>query len=426
MAWQTNGDWFVADGEAQDILVPPWNGLVAPGTGWSVNTADPANGVASLHCVADGAQVGFPAGSNQNLLAYPNFIWVFQGWLKLETSPTANYPLLMGVDTANNHLTWYLEVDHDTGKIRFCYGAWGGTALTGWSTDALTTTAYHHVFFVMDAKTLGTPNVWVELLMEGVSQWTGYTAYTNVGDASLATSVRWLWPVVDSGCHMLLGDLSGTYSNADAPHASAVPKPIQYYQKPTAEGTWEEAGWTGVGDATDKYKNWDDLANDGDTTHNAVTVGNQKLSSDLETRATVGIGAGDSLLYPAYAPGPVIVHRYASGSKFDGEGFLRLGATDGTAWAWGDPTASYAGVKVANQARPGGGNWAVDDLDTMEMACQTGAGEHDEEWRVTKEGVLWAAYSASNPLTTTPSLPGGVETTPAGGPVFMGLGAGIL
>jgi hypothetical protein len=189
-----------------------------------------------------------------------------------------------------------------------------------------------------------------------------------------------------------------------------VPRPIEYYQKPAGPGSFDQ-GFTGTPDNTNKHANWDDLANDGDTSYNYTSGGGSALTSHLETLATVGIGASDQLLLPTYACQWGAIHRYASGTKFAGRARIRLGTTNVDSNPLTAPLSTYSFIGWGSIARPGGGDWAPADLDSLEAGVTVQTGDsHDEQWNITKIGCQWAAYNPTtglNPLTTTPTLPGG-------------------
>jgi hypothetical protein len=193
---------------------------------------------------------------------------------------------------------------------------------------------------------------------------------------------------------------------AGAPHLTAWPKAKVTAQHPIDDYA---DNWTGVGDLSDLYKNWDDAAgNDGDTTYNWTNTTDKQQVGHGETAATIGIDA-DTIIrsYQAAARGPVanIVHKTSgAGTKWDGYTYFALA----TSVALPAPGTSYIGaLHVLTRSS---GSWAIADVDAIRFGLQTGpagGAGHDMKWHATSIMLQWLTYLTTLPLTTTPTLPAG-------------------
>jgi hypothetical protein len=209
---------------------------------------------------------------------------------------------------------------------------------------------------------------------------------------------------VNAGVSVRMYDCAGLLSaTTDAPHLVAWPKPKVTAQHPIDD--YQDV-WTGVGSLTDLWDNWNDAAgNDGDTTYNWTNTTSKQQVGHGQTAATLGIDA-DTIIrsWQAAARGPVanIVHRtVAGGTKFNGSLYTSLSNLLGLA----NPSTAYLGV-LAVVIRSSG-SWAIADVDAIRFGLQTGAADHDYEWRATSIMLQWLTYATTLPLTTTPTLPAG-------------------
>ena len=411
-------------GESRTLLVDGYN--PAPeGTpdGWANVTTPIKTGVGALRVNVNGSQ---------NALWNITLVWTnahighWHAWLVQSGVPSLAYCLvgpritLAGVR---------LEVGVDS-KIRLVSIASGyywadRVALTGWSTDALATddATFKEVSLFLDPLTLGTTHVWATLFINDVQQWS-----VDIGAvAGGAYDFRTCPPVANAAIYVTLDDVAGLCITtvADAPHLKDWPKPEIHRQLAIADTA--ENDWTGVTDNTNKWNNWKDATGpDDDTSYNRniTTWANKHQVSDGQTEATVGIDT-HTVIHAAGELGPVcnLVYRdEGDGTKWAGAFWNSLGAADTLSL----PPQVYGGL--AGRFSKSGG-WVITDLTALNFGCQVPSGaSHNITWRVTMCMMQWLTYVNvyDHTLFTTPSLPGGVETTPAGGPVFMGLGAGIL
>ena len=413
-------------GESRTLLVDGYQiAPVASPTGWANVTTPIKTGVGAIRINVNGSQ---HAGANEVLVWLNTYIAQWHAWVVQSGAPSLAYCLIgYSVGTAN---PLGLEVGTDS-KIRlFKSGAnWAArTALTGWSTDALATddATFKEVALYIDPLTLGTSHVWATLFINDTQQWS-----VDIGAISGTHPFYTCPAVANAAIYVTLDDIAGLRStaSADAPHLKDWPKPEVHRQLPIADTA--EDDWTGSPEATDQYKNWADATGpDSDTSYNRCTStwANKHQASDGQTEATVGIDthtviqggvAGDN-----YGPAINIVYRdEGDGTKWAGAFYNSLGAISGTPALPGTTYIGAAGRFIKS------GGWVITDLTNLNFGCQVPSGaEHNLTWRVTMCMMQWLTYVNvyDHTLFTTPSLPGGVETTPAGGPVFMGLGAGIL
>jgi len=414
-------------GESQDVLVD--GNAVGFGTGWSMVTTPKRTGVGAVACVVNGSQAQCPVG----LLFNTAYISQWHIAVVQSGEPSAAYALTYP-GAAQGAGVPGLEVGTDS-KVRIVKatqdaGVWATReGLSDWSATALAedSSTIKVVSLFLDPLTLGSSHVWAWLFIDGNLEWSG-----DVGTLVTGSS----YPLRASGnaaITVYLDDVARDFSTSsgDAPHLVDWPDPEIHRQlaigETTADSWWKDAAKNNA-----EYTEWDDAAgNDGDATYNwqdASAGTNKYQRSDGQTEATVGIDT--HTVIQSYQIGelntaPVIniVHRNASGTKFGGMVAHSLGPDRGIA----TPGASYTGA--AALLNRSSGSWSISDLTTIEFGCgiPTGA-EHDMAWRVSMCMLQWLTYVDvyNHEDFTTPSLPGGVETTPAGGPVFMGLGAGIL
>jgi len=402
-------------GESRTVLVDGVSTLASP-SGWANVTSPVKTGVGALRVNVNGSQTAGPALSDWD----DWHLGCWHAWVVQSSAPSLPYclagrPYWSGLS---------LEVGTDS-KIRLIKGSWADrTSLSDWSSDALATddATFKEVAFFIDPLTLGTSHVWVWLFINDVQQWA-----VDIGTLPIAANYLDICPpVANAGIYVTLDDIAGLRStaSADAPHLKDWPKPEVHRQlaiADTAEDDWNPAD----------YGNWDDATGPNDDTdynRNITPWANKHQVSDGQTEATVGIDThtvieGATLGDPL-GPAINIVYRdEADGAKWAGAFYNSLGLSYTTPAV---PGTTYIGAMSPFDKS---GGWDITDLTALNFGCQVPNGaEHNLTWRVTMCMMQWLTYVNVYDHTdfTTPSLPGGVETTPAGGPVFMGLGAGIL
>ena len=386
-------------GKSKDALVDAGYGALP--TGWShvdVGT------VACVSVLADGAHATEPLRGWEDTL--PGRVIAVMMRVNLSGTPTAAFCLVgRALDGA-----LCLECGTD-GKVRIIKlgtspNRWSGrTAVSGWSASALpmTGTTLAHLAFMTDALTLGSNHLWASILIGATQQLS-----LDVGTVP-ASNYLLFCPNIDNvnaGISVRMTDCVGlgSTSSADAPHLVHWPIGKVAGQHPISDEVgWDE--WTGYPDTTNAYTNWDDGAgNDGDTSYNsATTIGLQQRGLG-QSAATLGI-SGDTVIAAesAAGQGPVanLVDRTVSGvgSKYAVNFICDLTASVGLA----DPGTTYA-AKWVPMTRSSG-SWTIADVDAVHFGLETGASSHDKEERCTMIQVHWCTYSATLPLTTTPSLP---------------------
>jgi len=411
-------------GESRTLLVDGYKVTpTASPTGWANVTTPIKTGVGATRINVNGSQ---HAGANSVLDFRNTYLSLWHAWVTQSGAPSAAY-CLTGAPGGSFPASISLEVGTDS-KIRLVAtpGAWAArTALSGWSTTALATddATFKEVALFLDPLTLGTSHVWATLFIDGTEQWS-----LDIGAYGTSATAFYPCPVVaDAGIYVTLDDVAGLRStaSADAPHLKDWPKPEVHRQLPIADTA--EDDWVASGGGSGDYGEWDDSAGpDNDTTYNRniTTWANKHQVSDGQTEATVGIDT-HTVIQGVSEAGPAcnIVYRdEGDGAKWAGAAYNSLG----TAGALLSPGTTYIGGAAVFYKS---GGWVITDVTALNFGCQVPYGaEHNLTWRVTLCMMQWLTYVNvyDHTLFTTPSLPGGVETTPAGGPVFMGLGAGIL
>jgi hypothetical protein len=281
---------------------------------------------------------------------------------------------------------------------------YNGTLLLGPTTGTISTTGLTLVTVVIVSDTYP-GNGWAHdhayIFIDGVEDVHGNITWSS----SIEESYPCYWgeyTASAAGADLYLDDASTFYrtDSGYAPWQVAVPIPRGLTQWPAADGYYEDNGWTGTPDNTNKFNNWDNSElpeNDGDASYNYVSIGNQKLTSQGQSRATVGIPLTATII-GCWCIG---IHRYASGSKYDFYWRLRLGTTDLDS-SLVIPTSTYSAAASYCFSRPGGGDWTPSDLDSIQMGAITGGGATDEEWRITLLGLVWTYSTESLPLATAP------------------------
>jgi len=410
-------------GESGTLLADGSTSGAAP-AGWANVTTPVKTGVGATRINVNGSQ---SAGSRAALAFFNTYIGCWHAWVVQSGAPSLAY-CLAGATSQPNSLA--LEVGTDS-KIRLVQtdatATWANrTGLTGWSTDALATddATFKEVALFFDPLTLGTSHVWATLFINDVQQWS-----VDIGALAVASSAMYTCPAVaNAAIYLTLDDVAGlnTTTAADAPHLKDWPKPEVHRQLPIADTA--EDDWVASGGGSGDYTEWDDAAGPNDDTdynRNITSWANKHQVSDGQTEATVGIDTHTVIQGPTEG-GPCINIVYrgeADGTKWAGAFYNSLGTISNTP---ASPGTTYIG-SAGSFFKSGG--WAITDLTALNFGCQVPNGaEHNLTWRVTMCMMQWLTYVNVYDHTdfTTPSLPGGVETTPAGGPVFMGLGAGIL
>jgi hypothetical protein len=397
-------------GESLDPLVDGGK-VLGTYSGWSIVTSPVKTGVGAWKCVCDGTQGG---GLPTQILWLAHdtpsaaLIAGMMGWFYLSGNPSAAF-CLIGPDATAYYpdMAMALEVGTDR-KVRLVLlhnGATTWTArtpLSDWSTDALASGGWTHLAWYWDAITLGTSHVWSALQIDEVNQWA-----VDAGARDRVLTYFLCPAYSNAGIDVYMDDLAGFRGTAaaDAPHLTHFPKAQVHRQLAIGNSaTYNE--WTGVGDLTDKWKNWDDAAgNDGDTTYNWTNTTSKRQASTGQSAATVGI-TGHTVLYQYddgyIGPALNVVHKCAgAGTKYNGAGLNSLGTVINE--LSGPGAVAYEGA-MARMRRTAGTNWTVADLANLEFGCQTPAADHNKEWRVSLCMVQWPTYASTLPLTTTPNL----------------------
>jgi len=417
-------------GESRTLLVDGTLYGSAP-AGWTNVTTPVKTGVGAIQIAENGSQAA-TAGS---VVAFINTaIRCWHAWVVQSGAPSAA-GCLAGDTRAGYGYYVALEKNTDS-KIRLVQipvsGVWADrTALTDFSATALATdnSTFKEVCLWIDPLTLGTSHIWATLFIDNTQQWS-----VDIGAVLTAGLCQfYLCPAVaNTTINVVYDDVTGlsTTSTADAPHLKDWPQPEVWRQlaiADTAQDDWiNEAG----GDAD--FSKWADATGpDNDTSCNRCTTpwAGKYQASDGQTETTVGIDTY-TLIQSAQADGQdggpainIVYRDEGDGAKWASSYINSLGISGAAPPV---PGTTYIG-HAATFYHSGG--WVITDVTALNFGCAviTGA-EHNDTWRVTLCMMQWLAYVNvyDHALFTTPALPGGVETTPAPSPAFMGLGVGIL
>jgi len=409
--------------------------------GWTNVTSPVKTGARAIRVHVDGSQ-----GDVAGCVAYfSGYTWIHSWHKAITQSGPPVLPYCLAGEIAASRLG--LEVGSENGevgsgsKIRLVRMAasapyWTNrVALSGWSTDTLATddSTFKETALWIDGMTLGGYHVWATLFIGDTQQWS-----LDVGTALSPYSTYFYTcpPVADAAIYLTFDDGVGLRETdiTRAPHLVDWPKPTVHRQLAISDVTaqWKKDSSSDPG----SYTEWDDDAGpDNETTYNRdITPWSGKRQCGLgQTAATMGISDhtiinGPEVVCGTTAPAILVVHRDENdGSKWAGRFYNSKNPTAGDIIARPGltyvPTISLYDKNLLLTA------WIPGDADSLAFGLEVPYGaEHNITWRATMCMAQWCSYKDvyDHTLFTTPSLPGGVETTPAGGPVFMGLGAGIL
>jgi hypothetical protein len=130
---------------------------------------------------------------------------------------------------------------------------------------------------------------------------------------------------------------------------------------PNADGNYEDAGWTGTPDNTDKYSNWDETPSDYGTSYNYATTAGEALTSDLQSLADAGINTDTLRAVKAY----VVTHSSTSTSGVRVR--VRSGTTDSDTTTNSKTTTWSALVNVIEKDPDTSGTWSRSAIDALEV-----------------------------------------------------------
>lgn len=142
---------------------------------------------------------------------------------------------------------------------------------------------------------------------------------------------------------------------------------------PNAAGTNNSAGWVGVADTTDRYKNWDDVGAVDLTDYNTRT--NNAAGSQLLSSATNNVTISGTVM-GVIEDG--VGDENQIGKASGGTKFLLLDSSSGTPQLGSQiATAGPLGVRELFKASGSGAAWTQTTLDSLEVGGQMTPGDAD-------------------------------------------------